>query len=144
MTSTMTFHSRFWISLTAALALTTAAYGETVDSRRIYVIDGDTIAIRGERERVRLLDIDAPEISKPRCERELKLGLKAKARLVELLRGERVTIQRVDSDRYGRALAKLYVNKKDVGKTMLQEGHAIIWQPGHIAWEARRQHWCGK
>ena len=45
-----------WIAL---FMFVKPAKGETVDARKDYVIDGDTIALA--RERIRLLAIDAPE-----------------------------------------------------------------------------------
>ena len=127
-----------------ALAFPAIASAETVEPRRIYVIDGDTIALAGEHQRIRLLDIDAPETFKPRCDRERALGLDAKARMVALLRAGPVTIDRNGFDIYGRALARLSVNGRDIGTIMLREGHAVRWKPGRKAWEDRRQHWCGK
>jgi Micrococcal nuclease (thermonuclease) homologs len=119
------------------------AAAETVNGDRVYVIDGDTVAVQGKRQRIRLLDIDAPETYQPRCERERLLGLKAKARLVDLLRGRKVVIERRGIDTYGRALAHLKVNGKDIGRVLLREGHAVAWRPGRKAWDDRRRHWCG-
>jgi hypothetical protein len=62
-----------------ALALALPAFAETFDGRRAVIIDGDTIALGTER--IRLLNIDAPESFRSRCERELVMGLKAKERL---------------------------------------------------------------
>ena len=49
-------HATVWIAL---FMFVKPAKGETVDARKVYVIDGDTIALA--RERIRLLAIDAPE-----------------------------------------------------------------------------------
>jgi endonuclease YncB( thermonuclease family) len=85
--------------------VTAPVAAETVDGRRIVIVDGDTIALG--RERVRLLNIDAPESFRPRCERELIAGLKAKAYLAELLRAGPVVITRTAEDRYRRTLARV-------------------------------------
>ena len=53
----------------------TPAIAETVDGALIRVIDGDTVELAGER--IRLIEPDAPEISKPRCNTELAKGLLA-------------------------------------------------------------------
>lgn len=69
-----------------------AATYEPVDGDRIIVLDGDTVALpckkpgRGCSEKVRLRDIDAPEVFHPDCVEGLQQGLKAKARLAELIR----------------------------------------------------------
>jgi endonuclease YncB( thermonuclease family) len=52
--------------LAGLLALAcTPARAETVDGDLIRVIDGDTVELAGER--IRLVEPDVPEISKPRC-----------------------------------------------------------------------------
>jgi|GEM_PF-795576 len=143
MISMMTSRFKALIALAAAVTLTVSAHAETVEGRRIYVIDGDTVAVHGQAQRIRLLDIDAPETSKPRCERELALALRAKERLVQLIRDHDVSIERKGTDRYRRSLARLRVNGRDVGQILLAEGHAVRWRPGRKAWEERAQHWCG-
>lgn len=112
---------------------------QTVDGAAIVIVDGDTVAV-GE-ERVRLLDIDAPETWHPRCERELVIGLEAKQRLRELLAGP-VEIERHGRDRYGRTLARLRTPGGDAGGALLLAGLAIPWRAGRDAWQARRDHWC--
>jgi endonuclease YncB( thermonuclease family) len=67
------------------------ALAETFDGGRAVIIDGDTFALGSER--VRVLNIDAPETRGSRCERELVLGLKAKERLADL--GRRGHAERV-------------------------------------------------
>lgn len=78
----------------------------------IFVIDGDTVdmEIGGERERVRLLGIDAPE-SVHRSVPEQCFGAESSAALTELLPiGSEVTLERdVEArDRFGRLLLYLY------------------------------------
>jgi micrococcal nuclease len=51
-------------------------------------------------ERVRLLNVDAPESFRPRCDAELVAGLKTKERLAQLLRTGPVRIDRHGQDRY--------------------------------------------
>lgn len=105
------------------------------------VVDGDTVQIRGTR--MRLLDIDAPEIFHPRCTRESEIGAVAKARLAELLAAG--PTQLADSgahDDYGRPLVRISVNGQDVGQILLREGLAVVWRRGRAAWEGRRRHWC--
>jgi micrococcal nuclease len=89
---------------------------DVVDGRRIVVIDGDTIDSQGER--IRILNIDAPESFRLRCEAELKLALRTKERLAELLRSGPVEINREGQDRYRRTLARLSVREGEVGQTL--------------------------
>lgn len=91
------------LPLIAAVALLVAAAGatETVSAgnsldqlsaefklcgerRRVTcVVDGDTFWF--QRQKIRIADIDAPELSPPRCADERKRGEAAKLRLLELL-----------------------------------------------------------
>ncbi len=81
------------------------------------VVDGDTVDVRidGRSQRVRLLNVDAPETKHP--ERGVEcLGPEAEARLKTLLPpGTSVTLQydEVRTDRYGRTLAAV-INSEGV------------------------------
>ncbi|MGO4677985.1 thermonuclease family protein [Bosea sp. 2YAB26] len=124
-----------------ALACSTASLAEP----RVVIIDGDTVDIAGER--IRILNIDAPETRGARCEDELILGLLAKERLAELLRAGPVAIDRCESsgrceDRYGRTLARLRTAKGDVGAILIAEGLAQPWKAGGAARAQRIQTWC--
>lgn len=110
----------------------------------INLVDGDTIRIAGET--IRIVDIDAPETYRPRCERELILGLKAKVMLRSILDAAAagpVFVERHGTDRYGRTLARIFVGDIDVGSAMIASGRAVRWRSGRKAWQARFRHWCG-
>ena len=117
------------------------ALAQTFDGRRAVIIDGDTFALGSER--VRILNIDAPETRGFGCERELVLGLGAKERLAGLLRTRSVAIARKGEDRYHRTLARVSVGGLDVGSILLGEGLALPWQDGPDARETRLRYWCG-
>lgn len=77
----------------------TPALCETYAGGRLTIIDGDTIALpcdpasgykRGCGGKIRLLGTDAPETSKPSCEKELTTGLTAKERLRERRRNKQL------------------------------------------------------
>lgn len=68
------------------------AYAEAIDSRRVIIIDGDTIWLPGG-EHVRLLEIAAPETRQVRCEAAMVIGLRAKEKLASLLRCGPVEIE---------------------------------------------------
>lgn len=133
--------------LLAAL-LAGAASAETVDGARFVIIDGDTVSFDGER--IRILNIDAPESFRSRCEAELIVGLRAKERLAALLRSGRVTIDRCEPgtnrcrDRYGRTLARLRAGGRDVGEVLISERLALPWRAGAEARAERLGAWCGR
>lgn len=96
------------------------------------ITDGDTI--RCGAERIRLADIDAPELSQPKCPTERALAIRARDRLAELL-GSEFQIHRTGTDRYKRTLARITVQGKDVGEVLVAEGLARRWN-------GRRMPWC--
>lgn len=100
------------------------------------VVDGDTLWINGRK--VRIADMDTPEIHNPRCAGEAARGQRAKQRLLELVNSGDVTVDGAegDNDRYGRALRRVRHNGKSVGETMVGEGLAHDW-------DGRRHPWCG-
>lgn len=142
----------FRLCLAAAIVagvLPLAAHAEAVDGDRIVIIDGDTVALpcvtpsKGCAEKIRFIDIDAPETFRPHCENERRVGLEAKARVALLLRGATVYVERSGrQDRYGRTLANLTTAEGDVGEALLREGLALPYRPGGEAKAARIAHWC--
>lgn len=147
------------VAVFAALVSVSLANGRTPDAEEfageaLIVIDGDTVALpcklesgfrRGCAVKVRLKDIDTPETLHSHCEEELRKGLQAKARLRELLRGQRVTVVHSgETDRYHRSLGWLtFEDKSDVGSILVQEGLALDWKAGSTAKAGRIAHWCG-
>ncbi len=80
------------------------------------VIDGDTIHLNDGRK-VRLLDIDAPEIKQP-------WGLQSKKFLADLIEGKEIELIGSKKDRYGRTLATIKLGDLDVNKRLVEMGHA--------------------
>lgn len=99
----------------------------------ITVTDGDTIRLGAER--IRILGLDAPELH-ARCPTELAEARQARDYLRRLLDGSEVTIERWKLDRYGRTLARVTVQGRDVADIMIQQGLA---RPYH---GERRLSWC--
>jgi micrococcal nuclease len=100
------------------------------------VVDGDTLWINGQK--IRIADIDAPEISTPKCSSELALGNRATERLIELVNAGPFQLQAWpgrDTDRYGRKLRVLARNGHSLGDILVSEGLARTWS-------GRREPWC--
>ena len=108
----------------------------TCEPAEIRVWDGDSLRLgmRRQSETARILNIDAPEIE-GRCTYESGLALQSKRRLAELLQGRRVEVLRQGTDRYGRTLAAIRVDGRDVGDILVSEGLARTWA-------GRREPWC--
>lgn len=101
------------------------------------VVDGDTIYLGGEK--IRISDINTPEISGAACARERELANRAKHRLVQLLNAGPAELRRTearDEDVYGRKLRSIYRDDRSLGDDLIAEGLAHRWQ-GH------KQSWCG-
>ncbi len=100
------------------------------------VVDGDTFWFKGEK--IRVADIDAPELSPPRCAREAELGNAAKRRLLALLNEGHFSLVKGwrDEDRYGRKLRTVQRNGHSLGDTLVAEGLARRW-------DGARRPWCG-
>ena len=83
------------------------------------VIDGDTVCahVAGEDVRIRLADIDAPEMKQLH-------GVRAREFLVGLVAGKEVRIDSRKCDRYGRLLATLRIAGLNVNELLVRTGHA--------------------
>jgi len=114
----------------------------TIAASDLRIIDGDTVALG--QERIHLLEIAAPEIGHAHCAAELAAGISAVADLRAIIEGKRVTIRRdPHPDRYGRTLAVLIVDNKDIGAILMADGAALPYKPGFNAHRERTAHWCG-
>lgn len=94
-------------------------------ARIVRILDGDTVEALLEdktRLRVRLEAIDAPE-------RGQAFSARSSETLAELVFGKDVKIDQTGKDRYGRTLAWLHVDGKNVNEEMVRNG---------LAWHYRR------
>lgn len=104
--------------------------------RKTCVVDGDTFWLDGVK--IRIADIDTPEISEPKCESEYELGMKATYRLRELLNEGPFELNAIgsrDEDRHGRKLRVVVRNGRSLGDQLVSEGLARTWS-------GRREPWC--
>jgi len=124
------------MAIWAVLAIAAAAfdYEQCGSGKRVTcVVDGDTFWVRGEK--VRIVNIDTPEIQSAKCDAELRLGHVAAQRLAELLSGGRLYLGRTGFDRNGRTLAYVRVGGVDLGEVLIAEELARPW-------EGKRRNWC--
>lgn len=101
------------------------------------VIDGDTIRYAGLK--IRLEDIDAPEVFSPQCAAEAARGRQATQRLLELINAGPFELRRTgprDEDRYGRKLRTIARDGRSLGLVLVAEGLARPW-------DGARRSWCG-
>jgi micrococcal nuclease len=112
-------------------ALTSFSYENLYEGIISKVIDGDTVyaeiefengdrLAKNKTKKIRLVGIDAPEISQP-------FGKESKAMLESYLLNLHTKIYVYGSDRYKRLLAKLVINEKDINLMMVHEGGAWFY-----------------
>jgi len=101
------------------------------------VVDGDTIDAlvdlgfdTWKKVRIRMMGMNAPE-SRTRDLEEKKLGLAAKARLIEMLGDGEFTLQSHGVGKYGRCLGEIF-RESDVSlnRQLINEGHATEYFGG--------------
>lgn len=93
-----------------------------------YVIDGDTLAINGER--IRLIGIDAPELSQSCVERKtgkiIACGQAARDFVVRLITGAHFFCDPpAIRDKYDRLVTRCYANGRDIAQELVEAGWAV-------------------
>ena len=105
-----------------------------------YCYDGDTcyVMIDGNKAKIRLLELDTPEISKPKCEAELELGLEARDYLNNLIANASSVEIKTDyeKDYFGRTLAHLIIDGEDASAKIRSNNLGVIYERGN------KKDWC--
>jgi micrococcal nuclease len=108
-----------------AQSFTVQVLAQNLTGRVVSVGDGDTIRVRtGEKTlTVRLACIDSAELG------QKPYGERAASRLKQLLPPNTpVSLNVVDSDRYGRSVALVNKGNLSINLTLVQEGQAVVYQ----------------
>lgn len=126
------FHSRV-LSFSSVLALlvllfVTSSYAGSSKVSR--VTDGDTITVRDDRaeKTIRLVGIDAPEISHKKREASQPYAQAATKYLAGLVLNKTVEIKEYGQDRYGRTLGVVFLGGKNVNLEMVKAGYAEVYR----------------
>lgn len=98
-----------------------------------HVSDGDSLWVQAMTAHkpieVRLVDLDAPEI----CQ---AWGRQARDALKAQVTGRTVSVQTTGRDGYGRMLARIHVDGRNLGAWLVEQGHAWSqrnrWQQGPL------------
>ena len=106
----------------------------------LYCYDGDTcyVTFDGTKTKIRLLELDTPEISKPKCDAELQLGLKARDYLNDLIDNATTIEFKTDytEDYFGRILTYLIVDGEDVSAKIVKNNLGVVYDRNN------KQDWC--
>ncbi|WP_209348827.1 thermonuclease family protein [Pontixanthobacter sp. CEM42] len=99
------------------------------------IVDGDTFWLRGTK--IRIADINTPEVTHADCQAEKALGNQATQRMMALLNAAPFALIRDgrDEDRYGRKLRVVTRAGHSLGKQLVREGLAELWN-------GKRRNWC--
>ena len=103
---------------------------------RTCVVDGDTIWLEGEK--IRIADIDTPEIGEAKCRSQHDRGILAPDRLAGLLNEGKFDVipgGGRNEDQYGRKLRVLTRDGLSLGNVLVSEGLARTWS-------GQREPWC--
>lgn len=116
---------RFLMWLLVLATLSSAAHAEEFSARVIAVLDGDTVLLvrDGQRIKVRLAMIDAPEKGQ-------EYGSASKRALAELVLRKQVLVTTQALDDYGRTVALLEVVGLNVNEEQVRQGMA--WNYSHF------------
>ena len=99
------------------------------------MVDGDTFWLEGRK--IRIADIDTPEVSDPKCPVEYELGMRATYRLRDLLNAGEFALMRSgrrSQDGYGRDLRLVVRGGKSLGDQLVGDGLAHPWRGAKESW----------
>lgn len=95
-----------------------------ISGRVVRVLDGDTVEVlqeSGERTRVRLAGIDAPEKSQP-------FGQRSRQMLSARIAQQPVLVTGEERDRYGRLLGTIWLGNEDMNAGQIRAGMAWAYR----------------
>lgn len=96
------------------------------EGKVIRIADGDTFTVLTEgnnQVKVRVDGIDAPESGQP-------FGTKSRQWLADRIFGKTVALEEASKDKYGRSIAKVYYEGRDIGLESIRAGMA--WHYEHF------------
>jgi len=106
----------------------------------ISVYDGDTFKIKFNNSfttnpSVRIRNIDAAEFGwRAKCKKESDLAIKAKTFLSNLILGKEIDLRDIGKDKYGRILADVFIDNKNVAELLIENSLAKPYTNNKINW----------
>ena len=99
-----------------------------------YCYDGDTcyVTVDGANTKIRLLELDTPEISKPKCEQELEWGLRARDFINDKIENaQAIEIKtNYELDWFGRTLSYLIIDGEDISAELVRNNLGFVYKKG--------------
>ena len=105
-----------------------------------YCYDGDTcyITMNGMKRKIRLLELDTPEISKPKCNAELEIGVMARDYLNDLIANASTIEFKTEylEDYFGRVLSYLIIDGEDASSKIIENQLGVVYDRN------QKYDWC--
>jgi micrococcal nuclease len=142
---------KYWSSIILVILLLPLVTANTVTSgeyKATRVLDGDTIKVRGASGEItiRLVGIDAPEVSHKKLEPGQLFSQQATKHLAGLVLNKTVDLKEYGRDRCARVLGVVSLGAKNINLEMLEAGFAEGYRgdlaPGQdlaLYWKAEEQ-----
>ncbi len=106
----------------------------------LFCYDGDTcyIQYKGEKDKIRLLELDTPEINNSKCEKEYILGIKARDYINKLISNSYKIefISDYKRDYFGRILTYMFIDGENVSKIIVSNELGVIYDKNN------KPNWC--
>ena len=129
-----------FLSLNNILFMKSLESNNFTDVKIISCYDGDTcyVTFQGKKDKVRLLDLDTPEISNPKCEKEYILAIEAREYINQLIsEGKKIEFEtEYNRDFFGRILSYIIVDGENVSKLMVSHSLGVLYDKNN------KKDWC--
>ena len=129
-----------YLSLSTLILLISNSFADIQIRKQndLFCYDGDTcyVIYEGKKDKVRLLDLDTPEISNPKCEKEYILGIEAREYINQLItEGKRIEFEtEYNRDFFGRILSYIIVDGENVSKLMVSHSLGVVYDKNNKAY----------
>lgn len=93
--------------------------------------DGDTCRLKtqtGQTVKVRLVGIDAPEISKKKGRDRQPMSLESKTLINQWIQGKKVKVRNFGTDMYNRTLGEIIFEKRNINLELVRSGLAEVYR----------------
>ena len=138
----------FIVFFILAIPLSSFAKIELRQQNELFCYDGDTCYVNvwylsnpsPKLEKIRLLNLDTPEISKPKCAKEKELAYKARDFINNLIVNSKEIkiITNYDRGSYGRILADIEIDQLNVSELLIKNNLGVIYDKNN------KKNWCNK
>lgn len=117
--------------LLAALFIPLTAQAAEITGRVVSIADGDTLTVldtANTQHKIRLSEIDAPEIGHGANKPGQPFGQRSKQSLADMCFQQPATVRVVDTDRYGRIVGRVTCGSQDANAQQVQRGMALVYR----------------